>query len=329
MLTFITPLSKTITTSTNSFYFKLHFMKAVIAKAVGSFDHVSVEEIEKPTIKADEILVRIYAAGVNPVDWKMVLNNYFPTPLIIGSDIAGIIESVGDNVKNYKTGDEIIGSLEWQKQSAFAEYVVTKAQYITHKPKNLSLQQSAAIPLASLTAWQALFDHLHLQAAQKIIIHAAAGGVGLFALQFAKWKGAYVIATASEKNIDFLKSLGADEVIDYSKYKLSEKVQNVDAVLDSIATPEVQSESFKVLKTRGNYVSITAPPREELLRPDITATRFLFHSDPEQLKQIVELIEKEIVKVFIDKTFPLVEAKQALQYVHKGRTRGKVVLINN
>jgi NADPH:quinone reductase-like Zn-dependent oxidoreductase len=304
-------------------------MKAVVVKEKGSFDNVLIEEINKPIIKEDELLIKIAAAGVNPVDWKAVLNGYFPMPLISGSDIAGTVEAVGSEVKNFKPGDEIIGSLEWQKQSAFAEYAATKEQYITHKPKNLSLNESAAIPLASLTAWQALFDHLKLEAGQKIIIHAAAGGVGLFALQFAKWKGAYVIATASERNIDFLKSIGADEVIDYTKYKLTEKVNNADAVLDSIATTEVQAESFNALKQGGVYVSITAKPRSELMEGlDIKATNFLFHSDPVQLKQIVKLIEAGIVKVFIDKTFPLTEAKAELEYVNKGRTRGKVVLIN-
>jgi NADPH:quinone reductase-like Zn-dependent oxidoreductase len=304
-------------------------MKAVFIKEKGSFDNVLAEEIAKPVIGEDEILVKIAAAGVNPVDWKATLNGYFNPPHILGSDIAGVIEAVGRDVKNYNPGDEIIGSLEWAKQGAFAEYVATKEKNITYKPKNLSLSASAAIPLAALTAWQGLFDHGNLQAGQKVIIHAAAGGVGLFALQFAKWKGAYVVATASERNIDFLKSVGADEVIDYTKHTLTEKTNNADVVLDSVATPEVQLESFKVLKPGGKYVSITAGPREELLKGfDISATRFLFHSNPEQLKQIVQLIEEEKVKVFIEKTFPLAAAKEALMYVHKGRTRGKVVLVS-
>ncbi|MEP7318249.1 MAG: NADP-dependent oxidoreductase [Panacibacter sp.] len=303
-------------------------MKAVLIKEKGSFDHVVLEEVSKPVIAADEILVKIVAAGVNPVDWKAALHGYFNPPHILGSDIAGVIEAVGGEVKKYKVGDEIIGSLEWAKQGAFAEYVATKEEFITHKPINLSLQQSAAIPLAALTAWQGLFDHGNLQADQKVIIHAAAGGVGLFAIQFAKWKGAYVVATASERNIDFLKSVGADEVIDYTKYTLTEKTGDADIVLDSVATEDVQLESFKVLKPGGKYVSITAGPREELLKGfDISATRFLFISNAEQLKQIVQLIEEEKVKVFVEKTFPLTEAKEALMYVHKGRTRGKVVLV--
>lgn len=302
-------------------------MKAVTIKEKGSFENIRIEEIDKPVIRPDEILVKISAAGANPVDWKTVLNGYFQMPLILGSDIAGVIEAVGVDIKNYKPGDAIIGSLEWNKQSAFAEYVATKEKYITHKPDNLSLQHSAAIPLTSLTAWQALFDHGHLESGQKAVIHAGAGGVGLFAVQFAKWKGAYVIATASERNIDFLKSAGADEVIDYTKYKLSDKVSGADMVLDSIATPEVQLESFKVLKRKGHYVSITGGVREELVKDfDIYTKRFLFQSDPAQLKQIVQLIEEGKVNVFIDRVYALTEAKAALEYLHKGRARGKVIL---
>ncbi|CAN5574308.1 NADP-dependent oxidoreductase [soil metagenome] len=304
-------------------------MKAVFIKDKGSFDSIVVEEIAKPVLAPDEILVKIAAVGINPVDWKAALHGYFNPPHILGSDIAGTIEAIGTRVTKYKIGNEIIGSLEWAKQSAFAEYVATKERFITYKPKNLSLQQSAAIPLAALTAWQGLFDHGNLQAGQKVVIHAAAGGVGLFALQFAKWKGAYVVATASERNIDFLKSVGADEVIDYTKYQLTDKTSNADVVLDSVATPEVQLESFKALKPGGKYVSITAGPREELLKGfDISATRFLFHSDPEQLQQIVQLIEERKIKVFVEKTFPLTEAKEALMQLHKGKTRGKIVLVN-
>lgn len=302
-------------------------MKAVIVREKGSFENINVEEIDKPAIHADEILVKVASAGVNPVDWKTVLHGYFHMPLIPGSDIAGVIEAVGSDVKNYKPGDEIIGSLQWDKQSAFAEYVATKEKYITHKPANISLQESAGIPLASLTAWQALFDHGHVEAGQKVVIHAGAGGVGLFALQLAKWKGAYVIVTASERNIDFLKAAGADEVIDYTKYKLTDKVGDADMVLDSIVTSEAQLESFKILKKKGHYVAITASVREELLNGfDIHTKRFLFQSDPVQLKQIVDLIEQEKVKLFIDRKYPLTAAKAALEYVHTGRARGKVIL---
>ena len=299
----------------------------------GSFDDILIQEIPKPLMKANELLVKVHAAGVNPVDFKVVLHGIFPRPLILGSDIAGTVEAVGNEIKNFKPGDEVIGSLEWHKQSAFAEYVATHEKYITYKPANLTFTEAAGIPLAALTAWQALFDKLHLQKGQKIIIHAAAGGVGLFAVQLAKWAGAYVIGTASERNRDFLLSAGADEVVDYTKYKLSEKVTNADALLDTISTPEVQEESFKSLKRNGEYVSIVStnvPVDEALLaKYEVHAQKFLFQSNADQLKKIVELIEEGYVKVFIDKTFPLKDARAAMEYVYTARARGKVILTTN
>lgn len=308
-------------------------MKAVIVNSQGSFDDILIQEIPKPLMKENELLVKVHAAGVNPVDFKVVLHGYFPRPLILGSDIAGTVEAVGNDVKNFKPGDEIIGSLEWYKQSAFAEYVATQEKYITYKPANLTFTEAAGIPLAALTAWQALFDKLHLQKGQKIVIHAAAGGVGLFAVQLAKWAGAYVIGTASERNRDFLLSAGADEVVDYTKYKLSEKVTGADAVLDTISTPEVQEESFKSLKRNGEYVSIVStnvPVDETLLaKYEVHAQKFLFQSDADQLKKIVQLIEEGHVKVFIDKTFPLKDARAAMEYLYTARARGKVILTTN
>ncbi len=304
-------------------------MKAIIATGKGSFDQVFVKDIEKPVAGDDEVLVRIHAAGVNPVDWKTVLNGYFPLPTILGSDISGIVESTGSKVTQFRAGDRVIGSLEWQKQGAFAEYVSSRAEFLQHAPASVSLTEAAAIPLASLTAWQALFDHGYLQAGEKVVVQAGAGGVGYFAIQFAKWRGAYVITTASERNRQFLLDAGADEVINYQQYRLSEVVKDADLVLDSQATPDIQLESFRALKKGGRYVSITANPREELLKGfDISATRFLFVSNQAQLAEIAGLIDKGIVKLHIDKQFPLSEAVEALQYVHKGHTRGKVILYN-
>lgn len=302
-------------------------MKAIVLREKGSIDNLLPEDVPVPVPGPDEILVKIHAAGINPVDWKNALHGYFPMPLIAGSDIAGVVEAVGAGVKEYAPGDAIMGSLEWQKQGAFAEYVTTKAQYITKKPRNLSFTEAAAVPLAALTAWQALFVHAALQPGETIVIHAAAGGVGLFALQFAKLIGARVVATASERNQAFLYSMGADVVVDYTKNMLTDKIQQADAVLDSIVTPEAQLESFKALKKGGRYVAITATIREELVKDfDIRATRFLFHSDAAQLREIGQLIEQGKIKVLVAQTFPLEQAAAALHELHKGRTRGKIVL---
>ncbi|MGE5106612.1 MAG: NADP-dependent oxidoreductase [Sphingobacteriales bacterium] len=306
-------------------------MKAAVLKEKGSIDNIEIMDVPKPVIKSTEVLVKIYAGSINPVDYKIAEHGYFGTPMIMGSDISGIIEEAGGNVKKFKVGDEIIGSLEWQKQCAFAEYVATEEKYIALKPKNISTADAAAIPMAGLTAWQALYNHLHLQKGEKIIIHAAAGGVGLFALQFAKASGAYAIATASQKNIDFLKSFGADEVVDYNRYKLNEVVKDADAVLDTISSFETQLASLRALKKGGRYVSIVSlniPLDENLFNQyGIKGSKFLFQSNPRQLKQIIDLIEKDKVKVIIDKRFELSQIKEALTYMKAGRSRGKNILI--
>jgi len=306
------------------------FMKAAVLKEKGSIQNIEIKDVPKPSFGPNEVLVKVYAGGINPVDYKIAEHGYFGTPMIMGSDISGIIEIVGNEIKNFKVGDEIIGSLEWQRQSGFAEWVATEEKYITPKPKNLAIADAAAIPMAGLTAWQALFDHMHLTAGQKIVIHAAAGGVGLFAVQFAKWKGAFVIATASERNIDFLKSVGADEVIDYTRYKLSDIVKNVDAVLDTISSAETQNSSLEALKKGGHYVSIVSldiPLDENILsKYEVKGIKFLFQSNAEQVKQIVELIEEGKVKVIIDRRFEMEQITEALSYMKNGRTRGKNIL---
>src|SRR5690606_10488019 len=282
-------------------------------------------ELPKPSIAPNQVLVKVRACGINPVDWKSTVYGYFQMPYTVGTDISGIIEATGNEVADYKIGDEIIGSLEWAKQGAFAEYVATETKYIALKPKNLSFQASAAVPLAALTAWQGLFDKLNVQAGQKVLIQAAAGGVGLFAVQFAKWKGAHVVGVASAKNEAFLKSLGVDAIIDYKTADFSKITADFDAVFDSMASSE---QTIPLLKKGGNYVTITAKPSEDLVKKQgVTATHFLFHSNPEQLKTIVNLIEQNQVKVFLDKQFKLTEAKDALKYQHEGHSKGKHVLV--
>ncbi|MPR34951.1 NADP-dependent oxidoreductase [Salmonirosea aquatica] len=299
--------------------------QAIQIKEKGTLDNLELVTLEVPTLESHDILVKVKAAGVNPVDFKGVLNGIFKMPYTVGSDIAGIVEQVGAEVKNFEVGQEVIGSLEWAKQGAYAEYVVTEERYLARKPDNLSFTEAAAVPLVALTAWQALFDHLNIQAGEKVLIQAAAGGVGTMAVQLAKWKGAYVVALASPKNASFLTELGADEVVDYKRDDLTETIQDVDAAFDSMAT---SAQLFKMLKKGGRYVSITAKPSQELAESyGVSATNFLFHSDAAQLSQLVALIEEGKIKVFLDKTFPLAEAKAALEYQKQGHSRGKNVLL--
>ena len=302
-------------------------MLAILVDKIGSIDDIKIKDLSIPEIKEDEILVKVKAVGINPVDWKGVVNGIFETPYILGSDVSGVITNTGSNVKNFKIGDEIIGSLEWSKQGACAEYVVTKENFITQKPTNLSFEESAVVPLSSLTAWQGLFTHLNLQSGQKVFITAGAGGVGLFAIQLAKWKGAYVITSASATNKDFLISFGADEVIDYQDEDVITKIKDIDCAFDSVIMRE---KLFKVLKKGGKCVSINGKPTpEEIKNYDITAEHFLFKSDTQDLSEIVDLIEKGKLKVVIDKRFDFKEVKHALEYQKSGHSRGKNVLILN
>jgi len=299
-------------------------MKALLVNENGSLDNLKIENVPIPKIASNQILVKVKACGINPVDWKGIIMNFFQTPYIVGTDISGIVENVGTEVTHYEVGDEVIGSLEWAKQGAFAEYVETQEKYLAFKPKNLTFEEAAALPLAGLTAWQGLFDKLELQAGQKILIQAAAGGVGLFAVQFAKWKGAYVVAVASEKNEAFLKSFGADEVLNYKTINFSKIAKDFDAVFDSMASAE---QTMQIIKKGGKYVSLTANPPDELAKSYcITATNLLFQSNAQQLKEIVNLVEQKKVKITIDKTFSLSDAIDALEYQKLGHSKGKNIL---
>jgi NADPH:quinone reductase-like Zn-dependent oxidoreductase len=287
-----------------------------------------LEETEIPVIKANEVLVKIKASGVNPFDWKAPEYKLFDLakmklPHIAGSEISGVIEKTGADVKGFQIGDEIFGALELATEGAFAEYVAIDQNLVAHKPKNLSFIEAAAVPVTSLTAWQALYDKLNLQANEKILIQAAAGGVGIFAVQLGKLSGAYVVAVGSEKNDDFLKHLGADEVFNYrNDYSLLP--HNFDAILDSV---ETSRQTIPLLKEGGRYVSLTEPASDELAKEfGITATNFLFKRNATQLNNIKELIETNNLKVFVDKTFLLSETGEALKYQRAAHSRGKNVL---
>jgi NADPH:quinone reductase-like Zn-dependent oxidoreductase len=304
-------------------------MKAIIANKKG-IENIEIRNIPIPKIQQNEVLIKIKAIGVNPVDWKGLESGEFGDSYILGTDISGVVEKIGSEVTKFKIGDEIIGSLDWNKQGAYAEFVASEEKFLATKPKNLTFQEAAAIPMTSLTAWQGIFDKLELTKNEKIIIQATAGGVGLFALQFAKWTGAFVIAIASEKNSVFLKSLGADIVLDYNKIDFSEVLEDIDAVFDSV---ETEDKSFKILKKGGKYVgisSLSTPISKKLIAQyDVSASKYLFKSDNVQLEKIVKLIESDIVNVFIDQIFSFTEVKKALKYQKKGHSKGKNIIVTD
>src|SRR6202012_4942376 len=209
-------------------------------------------EAPRPMPTADEVLIKVYASGVNPVDWKIrkgLRKEKFPTgfPLTLGWDVSGVVEEVGSAVRTLHPGDRVYSRPDPTRNGTYAEYVAVKADQVGLSPRSIDYVQAAAIPLSGLTAWQGLFDHGRLEPGQTVLIHAASGGVGVYAVQFAKWKGARVIGTTSTHNIDFVRDLGADQVIDYTKEPFEEIVTNVDLVLDTLGE-DVQRKSFRTLK---------------------------------------------------------------------------------
>lgn len=306
-------------------------MKAVRIHEYGGPEVLRYEDAPRPEAGPGEVLIRVHAASVNPVDWK-VRAGYakdrlkYKMPFIPGWDVSGVVEAVGGGVSRLKVGDEVYSRPDISRDGTYAEYVVVKESEVALKPKSIDHVHAAAIPLAALTAWQALFDGAKLSAGQTVLIHGAAGGVGTFALQFAKMKGARVIATASKKNHEFLRSLGADEVIDYNTTKFEDVVRDVDVVLDTI-TGETADRSYQVIKKGGIYVSILAPPSPEKAAAHGVRTHHTFvQANVEQLNEIAKLVDSGKLKLTIEKVFPLAEARAAQELNAQGHTRGKIVL---
>lgn len=306
-------------------------MKAVRMYAHGGPETLVYEDAPLPEPSADEVLIRVHAASVNPVDWK-IRGGYgkdrfkHHLPLILGWDVAGTVEAVGSEVERLKLGDAVYGYTSLFRDGAYAEYMVAKEAEIAIKPASLDFVQAAAVPVAALTAWQAMFDRAGLNANQRVLIHAAAGGVGSMAVQLAKAKGAYVIGTASARNADFLTELGVDEMIDYQATPFETVVHDVDVVFDTIGG-DTQARSFSVLRQDGFLVSIVAPPSEE------TAAQYRVRSamvgvqpNAAQLSEISALIDSGKVKPYVETVLPLSEARQAHEMSQSGRTRGKIVL---
>ena len=309
-------------------------MKAMQIKRFGDTEVLELVEIPKPEPKSDEVLIRIEAAGVNPIDWKTRQGNGFfqndSLPLILGWDMSGVIERIGNQVSNFKVGDEVFGMLAFPGVGATnAEYAVSSPNDIAIKPKGLSHEQAAALPLAVLTAWQGLIEQGDLQGNEKVLIHAAGGGVGHLAVQLAKWKGAHVIGTASAANHDLLRQLGVDECIDHKTTQFESVVSDLDMVFDAVGG-DVTSRSLSVLKSSGRLVTLLGHRNQEAMdrakQLGVATHAVIVHPSGEQLAQISELVETNQLKPVVDQVFKLDEVKQAHQYLEKGHARGKVVL---
>jgi NADPH:quinone reductase-like Zn-dependent oxidoreductase len=277
------------------------------------------------------MLVRVHAAGINPVDWKIREGHlkemlHHTLPLVLGWDVSGVVETLGTGVHHFKVGDEVFSRPDIARDGAYAEFIVIKESEVALKPKSVDHLHAAALPLAGLTAWQTLFDAATLSAGQRVLIHAAAGGVGHVAVQLAKWKGAHVIGTAAARNHDFARSLGADEMIDYDTARFEDVVQPVDVVLDTMGG-EIQTRSWKVVKRGGILVSVVNPPSAEVAATHGARSAFVFtQPNAGQLTEIAKLADAEKLKVIVETTLALSDATRGQEISERGHQRGKIVL---
>jgi NADPH:quinone reductase-like Zn-dependent oxidoreductase len=304
-------------------------MKAIRIHNYGGPEVLRYEVVAVPTPDRGELLIKVQAVSVNPLDYKTragCLKNFFPhtLPFIPGWDASGIVEAVGSDVTKLKRGDEVY--TKTNHDGTYAEYAIVNETEAAIKPKSVDHIYAAAIPLAALTAWQALFEKGQLAAGQKVLIHAAAGGVGSFAVQFAKWKGAHVIGTASAKNQAFLRELGTDEPIDYEKTRFDDVVDSADVVFDTVGGDTLE-RSWRVLNKGGRLISIVQPPAAELAaKYGVHAEMLAMQPNSAQLAEIAKLVDSGQVKVIVERVLPLSEARQAHELSEKGHTRGKIVL---
>jgi NADPH:quinone reductase-like Zn-dependent oxidoreductase len=308
-------------------------MRAVSQDSAGAPDVLKIVETRRPEPGRGEILVRVHAAGVNPADWKTrqrgVLDGT-PAPFTLGFDVSGVVEETGDGVTLFQPGDEVFGMPRFPHPAgAYAEYVTAPARHFAPRPRGLTHVESAALPLASLTAWQALVDTAGVGPGQRVLVHAAAGGVGHVAVQIAKARGARVIGTASAGKHELLRSLGVDELVDYRTQDFTEAVRDVDVVLDPLGGAHC-ARSLRTLRRGGRLVSLLPPddtfPYEEAEAAGVRAGFMLVEPDQQGLREITRLVEGGRLRVIADAVFPLEDAAAAHTLGETGRTTGKIVL---
>jgi NADPH:quinone reductase-like Zn-dependent oxidoreductase len=302
-------------------------MKAIVINAYGNEDVVNYVDVERPEPKADEVLVKVRVAGVNPIDWK-IRNGAgerlgLKLPISLGGEIAGTIDKIGSDVRDFQVGDAVYGIVP---SGGYAEYAIAKIGEIAPKPQSLDFENAAAIPLGALTAWQAMFDLANLSSGQTILITAASGGVGSLAVQLAKAKGAFVIGMASGCNEAFVRDLGADEFVDYTKQNFEEVVKDVDVVFDTVGGDTFE-KAFQTLKPGGFLVTAVQFPSAEKAREfGVKAARVYCKPNAAQLAAIGKLVDEGKLTAHVSTVLPLAEVKKAHQLSESGRTRGKIVL---
>lgn len=333
-------------------------MKALVLKGYGKADQIAFADIPKPTIKPNEMLVQVHAVGLNPIDNKIPTGDYKPVlhfqlPATMGSDLAGVVTEVGSQVTRFKPGDAVFASIFDLGTGSIAEFAVVPESAAAPKPVNLDFVQAASIPMVGLTSWQALKERANIQPGQKVFIPAGSGGIGTFAIQLAKHLGAKVGTTTSTANVALVRSLGADEVVDYKKQEFETVLHNYDAVLGTINGDTIE-KSIGILKPGSKIVSLVGPLDPAFARlkklnflltfvfglmsrkikalakkRDVSYSFLFVHPDGAQLTEIGKLLEAERIKPVIDKVFPFEQAKGALEYLAQGRAKGKVVITMN
>ncbi len=306
-------------------------MKAARIHAYGAPSEIRIEEAPLPTMNYDDVLIRVVATSVNPVDWKIrkgYLNAMIPyeMPLIMGWDVSGIIEKTGPAVTKFKPGDTVYSRPDIARNGAYAEYVAVRESEVAFKPATISHVEAASLPLVSITAWEALFTTAGLAKGQRVLIHAGAGGVGSIAIQLAKAKGAHVTATASAGKAALVRSLGADEVIDYHAQDFSTVARDMDVVFDTVGG-EVQDKSWAVLKPGGMLVSITAEPSEDRAKAEGKRAGFVFIGpNAPILTDLAGMVDLGLVRPLIAAEFGLNDTAKAQEFSETGRATGKIVI---
>ena len=312
-------------------------MKAIILKDAGGPENLIIEDVAVPVPQKGEVLVKVKAISINPVDIKtrkgLAMYNSLKSDerVILGWDIAGEVVQAGEGVTSLEEGDEVFGMINFPGHGkAYAEYVTAPATHLAEKPELVTTQEAAAGTLAALTAWQVLIDEAKLQAGESVLIHAAAGGVGHFAVQIAKYLGAFVTGTASEANYDFVKELGADDFVDYNQQKFEEIVKDADVVFDTVGGDN-PLRSVNVLKPGGRLIAIAGGLTEEVKKlaqdNNIKAWPYMVKSNGDDMEQIAELMEAGTIKAHIFKEYSFEEMAEAHRQIETGKTKGKIVVM--
>jgi NADPH:quinone reductase-like Zn-dependent oxidoreductase len=301
-------------------------MQAVRAHDYGSPDVLKLEQAPVPEPGANQVLIRLRAAGVNPVDWKTrsgMYKQFWPLqfPWTPGIDGAGTIEAVGANVDQFEKGQAVFGIVT----GAYAEYALAQAGDLQPKLENISFEEAASIPVGALTAWAAVIETASVQPGQRVLVHGGAGGVGLYAVQLARWKGAHVTATASARNLDFVRSLGAENVIDYSAARFEDVVKDLDAVIDTVGG-DLPERSLKVIRPGGVFVTVAARLAEDAGKAQNIRAVSSGRASSDHLKEISDLIKSGQLKPVVGTLFPLGEARKAQDLSQAGHGRGRIIL---